>query len=564
MLTCSFKAGALWLKGARWFWPVAAIVAFGLIRALLTYNIWFNFEDQATFFIFGHDILRGEIIYKDFIHFRTPGFYFLSAAFQAIFGAKLATEQLLLALESFVIYPLLLYLAAWLITRRRWVAFSLGLMAALLPQLLQIRAGLALLAVATYIVAQTATSTRRKHRRLFLSGLLLGGAFIFGQETAILAAGVVGLCELRFTLSEPRQLVRRARSLVTGAVLALLPLIAYVGLFSSIRNFLYYVFEYAFVIQPASMNFPYPPPLPPNHIFYLPFLVLAASFAAFYLADDLNPVNLPILMLATVRMVTPLGRADEGHLIFALPEILLLIPFAAVSVGKMRITRGRLLRLAGWLTAIVVVFWVAIHGHSVVIAAAAVLYVLASLMSKSGRPRVLGLAFRQEAAVLTATAWVMVTLLFLPQIYTYGRLVKAGWKRLHMPAPHTVSGTPIDSVEFQEVDAISRLVEQYHATVLFSYPIQPFYYSLVPRHATRFITFEPQTTAEEQAEAIEDLKRSKPQLVIMDVRQANGMQKSVGRISDYITENFEPVAEIDNRRPLMVLVPRPASSSTER
>jgi hypothetical protein len=220
--------------------------------------------------------------------------------------------------------------------------------------------------------------------------------------------------------------------------------------------------------------------------------------------------------------------------------------------------------LAGWLTAIVVVFWVAIHGHSVVIAAAAVLYVLASLMSKSGRPRVLGLAFRQEAAVLTATAWVMVTLLFLPQIYTYGRLVKAGWKRLHMPAPHTVSGTPIDSVEFQEVDAISRLVKQYHATVLFSYPIQPFYYSLVPRHATRFITFEPQTTAEEQAEAIEDLKRSKPQLVIMDVRQANGMQKSVGRISDYITENFEPVAEIDNRRPLMVLVPRPASSSTER
>jgi hypothetical protein len=555
MLKRNLGVKTAWAKKAWWFWPVAALVAFGLIRAYLTYNIWFNFEDQATFFIFGRNILHGEAIYKNFIHFRTPGFYFLSAAFQALFGARLATEQLLLALESFVIYPLLLYIAAWLITRRRWVAFVLGLMAALLPQLLQIRAALTLLAVAAYITAQTATEPKRVHRRLFLSGLLLGLAFIFGQETALLAAGVVGLCELRFNLAEPGRIVRRVRSLVVGATLGLLPLILYVAMFSSFRNFLYYVFKYALVIQPSGMNTPYPPPFPPWHIFYLPFLILLAAFAAFYLADDLNAANLPVLMLATLSMVTPLGRADEGHLIFALPEVLLLIPLAAASVGKMKLTRRRLLALAVWSTGLLCVFWLAIHKLSVAIAMAAVIYALASLRVKIGHARA-GLSFTKDAAVLTVTAWLMVMLAFLEPIYIYGKLVKAGWQRRHTTPAHVVSGVPIDGTEWQEVNAISQLVKQYHATVLFSYPIQPFYYSLVPKHATRFMTFELETTREEQTEAIADLKKSKPQLVIMDVLQVKGMQKSVGKIDEYIRENYEPVAQVNYRRPLTVLVPR--------
>jgi hypothetical protein len=77
MLKRNLGVKTAWAKKAWWFWPVAALVAFGLIRAYLTYNIWFNFEDQATFFIFGRNILHGEAIYKNFIHFRTPGFYFL-------------------------------------------------------------------------------------------------------------------------------------------------------------------------------------------------------------------------------------------------------------------------------------------------------------------------------------------------------------------------------------------------------------------------------------------------------------------------------------------------------
>jgi hypothetical protein len=564
MLTRGFRLRVQWLKRTKWLWPFAVVAALGLARALLTYNIWFNFEDQSTFFTFGRNILHGEVIYKDFIHFRTPGFYFLSAAFQWVFGQTLGTEQLLLALESYVLSPLLLCLAAWLITRRRWVAVGLGLIATVLPGVLQLRAGLALLAVATYVVAQTAATSRDRHRWLFVSGLFVGLTFVFGQETGILTACVLGLCELRFSRTLPL-LIRRVRSLALGAGAALLPLVVYVVVFSDVRNFLYYVFKYALVIQPTGMNLPYPHLVPPtqyNVMFYVPFLVLLAAFAVFYLADDLNVINLPVLVLATVRMVTALGRADEGHLIFALPEILLLIPLAAASIHKMKLSAERLWMLAVWSIAIVCSFWGATTKGSFVIVGAALVYVFASLRSRADYDGI-SPVFSGEAVALTITGWTMVVLAFIFPIYNFAKApLQVGWQRhfgpdkQHVTPAHWVSGVPIAGAEFQEVDAISRLVDRFHPTVLFSYPVQPFYYSLVPRHAARFMTFEPQTTPEEEAEAIADLKRNKPQLVILDVLQAQAWDKSVGRINEYVRENYKPVAEVNYRRPLTVLVPR--------
>lgn len=557
-------------------WPLWLLVTIGLTRAVLTHNIWFNFEDQSTFYIFGRNILHGEIIYKDFIHFRTPGLYFLSAAFQWAFGRTLATEQLLLALESYLFYPVLLYIAAWLITRRRWVAFTLGLIAAWLPGVLQDRAGLALLAVAAYIRSLSATTPKQEQRWLLLAGLLLGVSFTFGQDSAIIAMGVLGICELRFRLARPHLLLRRVRSLAVGTVVALLPLLVYVAFFSNIKNFLYYVFKYALVIQPTGMNLPYPSFFPPNQdhlMFYIPFLILVASFAVFYMADNLNVVNLPVLVLATLSLVTPLGRADQAHLIYALPLTLLLVPLAAASAARMRFTRGRVLALTGWVIAALVLLKLGTTRSSFAVGGVAIVFVLASLrVKRDDQPHTsmwaaeapgFGPIFSREATALTFTGWMLVVLYFASPIYSFAWApLKVGWERQFGPnkervtPAHTVSGVPVEGAPYWQLDGISRLVDQYHPAVLFSYPVQPFYYSLTSRHATRFITFEPETTPDEQAEAIEDLKRNKPQLVIMDVQWAEGDEKAVGQINKYIEENFEPVAEVNYTRPLVVLVPR--------
>lgn len=559
-----------WAKRVVWLWPLGILVAIGLIRTLLTYNLWFNFEDQATFFIFGRNILHGLVIYKDFIHFRTPGFYFLSAAFQWAFGSTLGTEQLLLALETYVLYPVLLYLAAWLITRRRWVAFMLGLMAAWLPGLLQDRAGFALLAVAVYIRSLTETRVKEARWLLLLTGFLVGISFTFGQDSGIIAAGVIALCELRFHLA--KRLVWRAGHLAAGTVVGLMPLLAYVLIFSNTNNFLYYVFKYALVIQPKGMDLPFPSPVPPtpdNIMMYIPLVIIAMAFAVFYLSDDLNKINLPVLEFATASLVTPLGRADWGHVVFMLPLILLLVPLAAASVGRMSFTRGRLLAMAAWIVALMIIFRLATRS-SFAISAAMFMFALASvrfgkrdvLQSPEWQAptSVIRTVFSQDAVALTITTWALVLLPFLPNIYDFSwPSLKAGWNRDFGPqksvSSHVISGVPIEGATYEDVNAIDGLIRQYHVSVLFSYPIQPFYYSLAPHQATRFVTFEFETTPKEEAEAIADLKRTRPQLVIMDVLQAQAEEKDLGQLNEYVKQHYNPVAEVDYRRPLMVLAP---------
>jgi hypothetical protein len=571
------RTDAAWIKKVWRFWPLWLLIIIGLVRAVLTYNIWFDFTDQSTFFIFGRLILHGEVIYKDFVHFRTPGLYFLSALFQWAFGSTLGTEQLLLSLESYVLYPALLYLAAWLITRRRWVAFTLGLIAAWLPAVLQDRAGLALMAVAAYIISLSAKNPREERRWLLGSGLLLGASFTFGQDSAIVALGAILLSELRFRLARRPLLLRRMRSLALGTGIALLPLLLYVILLSNIKNFLYYVFEYALVIQPNSMDLIYPSFFPPTSLFhlmfYIPFLILIVSFGVFYLADELNVINLPVLVFATLGLVTPLGRSDESHLVYALPPLLLLIPLAAASVAKIRITRTKALALSGWVVATVIILKLSTTRSSFFVAGVAIVFTLASLKVKAtdlfrpsvwkeekGSPRP---AFDRRTAALTFGGWVLVVLVFAPYIYSFAWApLKVGWERHFGPdkqlvtPTNTVSGVPVEGAPYFQLSQIQNVVNHYHPSVIFSYPVQPFYYSLAPKHATRFITFETETTPAEQREAIADLQKNKPQLVIMDVAWADGDKQADGQINQYIEANYKPVADVNYTVNLEILVPR--------
>lgn len=95
-----------------------------------------------------------------------------------------------------------------------------------------------------------------------------------------------------------------------------------------------------------------------------------------------------------------------------------------------------------------------------------------------------------------------------------------------------------------------------HPDTLFSFPIEPFYYSLVPHHASRFLTYEFQTTGQEQTETISDLEKNKPQMVIFDMLQAEGLSGSVNRISDYVTTHYRTVQSVSVINYLKMMVPR--------
>lgn len=55
---------------------VVYIILASLVVSLI-YNRTFGFGDQSLFYSFARNIAQGEAIYSDFIHFRTPGSYFI-------------------------------------------------------------------------------------------------------------------------------------------------------------------------------------------------------------------------------------------------------------------------------------------------------------------------------------------------------------------------------------------------------------------------------------------------------------------------------------------------------
>jgi len=242
-------------------------------------------------------------------------------------------------------------------------------------------------------------------------------------------------------------------------------------------------------------------------------------------------------------------------------------------VAKIRITRAKTLALSGWVVATVIVLKLSTTRASFFVAGVAIVFTLASLKVKAtelfkpsvwaeekGSPRP---AFDRRAAALTFGGLVLVVLVFAPYIYSFAWApLKVGWERHFGPdkqlvtPPNTVSGVPVEGAPYFQLSQIQSVVNHYHPSMIFSYPVQPFYYSLAPKHATRFITFETETTPAEQREAIADLKKNKPQLVIMDVAWADGDKQADGQINQYIQENFKLVAVVNYTVELDILVPR--------
>jgi hypothetical protein len=119
-----------------------------------------------------------------------------------------------------------------------------------------------------------------------------------------------------------------------------------------------------------------------------------------------------------------------------------------------------------------------------------------------------------------------------------------------------IGGVKVDPVSYDQVQQVRQVVDTIKPNTLFAFPIQPFYYTLAPEHASRFITFEPQITIEEQKQTIEDLIKTKPEVIIFDPLQAIGLSGSLSLISDYIMTNYEVKKAVVNKEVLWVMVPK--------
>ncbi len=536
----------------------------GSLAAYLLHDQALDLGDSSTFYSFAENLASGEAIYKDFIHFRTPGSYFLFALFIKLFGEQQASVNLALQFELYVLYPLTFLVAAIIFYRQQrraaWyvVASLAGL--ALIPPIAQLRAGFALLAVVCYIAIW---QTQKLDKRwLLAAGIFTGISFGFGQETALMALVVIAAGEL-VRWPGLKAFLERLKYLAGGAVLGVLPLLLYTAIFSNLGNFLYYVTYYSFVLQPAGMNTPFPPFDLDFFIYYMPFFLYGLCFLVLFVHRTFGKAEALLLSFGIVRLITMLGRVDIGHLLFSISEIFIIMPWFLPNIRQVDMTRRRVRAFIPYLVGYIILCWLAMRVSSAFLAAMPFLIVLAVTRRPApSKQKISEWTTLNSYLALGATFAIMVFML-LPLFRSTLKSLKHE-ATTHGMAADRVSGVKVDPDTKHVIEAITAAVEPLNPRTIFSFPIQAYFYKLAPEHGARYMTFEPQTTNAEQDAAIEDLKRTKPEVIIFDPMQAESLSASVGKISNYITSNYITKQEVVNRHMLWVMVPKESAAREEK
>lgn len=513
--------------------------------------------DGATFYTFANNIAHGEIIYKDFIHFRTPGSYFLESFFIKIFGPERTSVNLAMAIEAYILYSLTFLVSVLLIFGRKKLHYilPLSLLVVFLPGYLQLRSGLALLAVALYYYSLK----YKKDKFLLYSGVVTGLSFCFGQETAILSVIVISLAELFKKRAEGYNLKKallRYRKILIGLLLGVLPLVGYVLIFSSLKNFLYYVFYYALVLQPKGMNVDFPDFSYNNFIYFVPLIIYLLCFIVL-LNTKKTIADAVILTFAILRLVSFMGRTDMPHLFFVLPELFLIIFYTISKIHDINITKNSLKRtyLLAFIFLVIILFSAIKESALLVILAVVIFYAYSFKDRKSPKLK----SFNYEKNLQTTIILFFGILLYLLMPIYISTLTNLSKKIYHRKLNYggvSYQGINTNNKTKYEIDEVSNFIDTKKPSTLFSFPIQPFYYSLVQKHATKFMTYEPQTTVEEQKQSISDLQKNHPEVIIFDPAQAEALSKSLYLISDYIMSNYKVSKEITGQNILWLMEPK--------
>lgn len=536
-----------------WLFIVLGSSLLGFVMTYLSFRQGIDFGDGSTFFSFAHNLANGEVIYKDFIHFRTPGSYFLQSFFIRIFGDEQASVRFALGFEARVLY--IFFFAAALAIFLRFKYVLLGILSLLLvialPPYAQLRTVLALVAVVLYIQSYRGAA---RHRSMWLvcSGVFIGLAFTFGQEAALMAIVAIGLMEL-FQIKKHtiKVALRRIGVLALGTLLGALPLLLYVITQSDVPAFLYYTFYYAFVLQPQAMDLVYPPLSYVNAMFYIVFVLYLIIFYIFYSSRKIGIAEGILLVFGIMRLVTLLGRSDAGHLLFVLPELIFLTLYATIHVKNAQFTKQGFKRFALYGTALSISFWVALSSSGIILIISAFIVYLA-LYFKRPSMQEIKVMKDANAVVLTVITFFFSILIYILYPSFSGTLDTMSTRGL---TDLEIGGLNVTPAVYTEVNMVNSAVKPLHPKTIFSYPIQPYYYDLAPKHATRFMTFELETTEKEQEQAIDDLKHTQPEVILYDPVQATSLDKPLGKINAYIKSHYKIKQVVVYSRTYWIMVP---------
>ena len=531
-----------------------------------------NFGDVSLFHTFANNIANGEVIYRDFIHFRTPGSYYLYALMLNIFSGSPEAIFVSLRMENFIYAPLVSFIAIWILFRKNKMLLPITLVfitsLVFLHGVFQLRIAIPFLIASVYYLYKNNYSKKLA----IIIGMLFGFNLMFGQETAILTGFLIFIFELANKYTKPKTLIKSLGLMILGFIIILAPFLIYLGMNGALSNFIYYVFYYAIFIQPTGMNIDFPKLNGSNLYFIMPFVAYTVMFIAAYLnkySSTLRKYTTLLLPLVFVQSISLLGRTDTLHLSFIAPILVITLPITIKmihDIDKNKITKNNLFKLSILVVLMIVFTFLAIKIKSMLM----IVVALISFVGLNKKPKIIHEKFNKNINKYIYGTLVSVLIIFtsLSLLSSYGKDIYATGKNrvktLVSIAKHGVKIKPINSNTEQEkiINEVTEQINEVNPNKIFSFPIQPYFYNLGIKHATRFMSFEPQTTKLEQQQTIEDLKRNKPGIVIMDAYQVSGMPYAVDEIVNYVTANYKIKDVVDSKLgQIWIMVPKDHPSS---
>lgn len=546
----------------KWVLLVGITVLVNMLIVLLTYRQGIDIGDGSTFFQFARNIANGEVFYRDFIHFRTPASYGLYASFITLLGDSYSSLRLGMLVETRVLYPIIFIIAFAVLFKRKYfyVLVTVVALLVLLPEYAQLRTVLALLATA--VLARAIVTDRSSFNKtlIFVAGILGGVSFMFGQEAGVMAGAIAAIGVVLLSIRKKNGIKQALVTLLlygSGFFIGMLPLLIYAIIHGQLFNFLYYSVYYAFILQPKYMDLPFPQFGYDSLVYYLPFVIVVLSVVSFFSIKNTTLRTTLGLFTAFVvlRLVTLVGRSDMGHLLFIVPELIALALLAYViplseKIKTISITRNLIIGVL----AIIATFLLIVTGGS------SMLLMMTALVAAS----TLCLFFKDKILIKINTVHLVSGILAVLAVFLFLLLPDMLGKIKQIKAvatgtaqmQYSINGSYVSESTYELLSSVEEAVKKRNPETLFSYPIQPYFYSFAKDHATSFMTYEPQTTVGEQERTIRELKERRPEVILLDPIQASALSGSLGMINEYVMTHYKVTETIESSRIIWLLEPR--------
>lgn len=514
----------------------------------------FGSGDHNLFHAFGHWIANGEVFTKDFIHFRTPGPYYYYGMMQYLFGGTFLTTSTSLLMESHVFQMIASFALALALTKKFFgkssifIASATALFFLAAPPIYQLRTALPAASLALYLLSYSTLSdnnqTKNKSPQLIISGLLLGISFWFGQELFIFLS--ISIFAGEFSAGNKLSIQNKISRIVKVGLAALFVIIAGITyLFFkgvNIHEFLYNTLYYAFLIQPSGMDVPFPSLDKSSLVYYVWIAFYLFSIIVLGLSRKLfTPAGVAFTAYTTLRLISMFGRADILHLMFSISELIImviislrLLPICLKNFNMKKMVNTLLISVI-----MVISLYFAIHGKS---SSLLVMPFALLAMSYLNNTSDVLLMNKERVSAICAAAGLGIALLSLYPMSV--STIKLSYYSFYIKPRNEFLGVQLPPDTQKQFLQVKDIIDSQKPESIFSYPIRAEYYALTKKHGTRFIEFAMQTTPDDIKNAISDLKKNRPQLVIQDLDQTINLSPILYKLSNFIALNYTPIKTI--------------------